>query len=91
MRTTFDRLALLFNIPDFRVKALGNYELKTFQNLENEVRQEKYLAVRHPIERLLSGWEDKFESFCGKKTCHTTRVSVGHASLNLCTSSFPSF
>ena len=73
LRSSFERLALLLGIRWFHVDAFGNYILSNFSKA-NEVDAFHYLVVRHPIERLLSGWEDKFHRVCHEH-CHTTRVS----------------
>ena len=59
-------------MPMYYVHAIGNYFFTSFKQA-NEVGSVHYMVVRHPLERLLSGWEDKFNRVC-LENCHTTRV-----------------
>ena len=45
----------------------GNIQMKKFSDITNLPVKAKIAVVRHPIERLLSGWNQMFESRCGDK------------------------
>ena len=41
----------------------GNYYVKNF-TVANSLKSTKIALIRHPIERLLSGWNQMFQDYC---------------------------